>query len=136
MAAENEIERGMARAFFVTAWAEQAEECGHQFAPGERIDLSAPRDTDPSALHAARTLKFDMERKFDMSLEALYEAHPADRVPEAVDPLDPERWGWYAAMGAMGHGVGLWDFGIDLDVPYVEFGSYSLERDYFDGEDT
>ncbi|PWC98031.1 hypothetical protein [Azospirillum sp. TSO5] len=31
-----------------------------------------------------------------------------------------ENMGWYAAMEAMGHGAGLFDFGIEVDLPHIE----------------
>jgi len=50
-------------------------------------------------------------------------------------PNTAEYFGHYAAMQAMGCGVGLYDaFGPDvyglIKVPDIEFGAYSLERDY------
>ena len=53
-----------------------------------------------------------------------------DVMPDTI-----ESFGHYAAMQAMGHGVGLNDAFGDcaefIAVPYVEFGSHSLEKDYF-----
>jgi hypothetical protein len=54
---------------------------------------------------------------------------------DADRDLTPELFGHYLAMQAMGHGVGLESFGRAvrdaINVPYVEFGSHSLECDYF-----
>lgn len=51
-------------------------------------------------------------------------------------PNTLEFFGHYAAMQAMGHGVGLADaFGDTVSdqvkVPYIEFGHLSLSKDYF-----
>lgn len=131
---QSRIRFGMARAFFASAWADQCEETGHAgILSGEEILDIMPRALDPAAEHAAKTLHFDMERVnvkkgVHQLLPILYAEHQGE------PPLSLELWGHYAAMQAMGHGVGLWEYGIDsgaVEVPYVEFGSYSLERDYF-----
>ena len=135
------ILEGMARAFFACAWADQAEEEGISL-QGEIMD-QIPLAIDPAAMHAAHTLYMDFERN-------LHDAHGehdtlcGDFVREyGVDKMEgvtlKEReklFGHYAAMQAMGHGVGLWEYcahQISDHVPYTEFGSYSLERDYFLG---
>ena len=93
-----------------------------------------PDIVDPAATHAAVTLAMDMERINFKSVAKMMEdiAHIAD----GDRPATMEYLGHYAAMQAMGHGVGLHDaFGRDvyklIKVPYIEFGSYSLEQDYF-----
>ena len=117
-----------ARAFFACAWGDMAEENGHALR-GEIMN-QIPGDIDPAAVHAA-----------DMLLTAMLRANGcADagemlaRCPDAGDrPHDLESLGHYAAMQAMGHGVGLGDaFGNHdcLTVPHVEFGSHSLEKEY------
>jgi hypothetical protein len=123
------ILKGMALAFFACAYADQADECGQPMS-GEIIS-QLPDALDPAALHAASTLKMDMERVNGDDIETLY-----TRFPGTTD--DPREWGHYAAMQAMGHGVSLRDYGISDDqvkVPYTEFGSHSLEQDYFEPED-
>ena len=135
---KNEIESAMAKAFFASAWAEQCEECGHGniLSGNEILDL-IPDEIDPAAIHAAETLYMDMERVNNVSIEELFERAVylhggyADRNPT------PENFGFYCAMQAMGHGVGLVDaFGAQardsIQIPYVEFGGYSLEKDYFE----
>lgn len=119
-------------AFFASAWADQQEENGHSLS-GEIMDQT-PDTIDPSAIHAAVTLAIDMERINSKSVAEMMEdiVHIADGDrPETL-----EYFGHYAAMQAMGHGVGLHDaFGKYIyeliKVPYVEFGAHSLERDYF-----
>ena len=118
--------KGMARAFFASAWADQCEESGdaRMMSGREILDL-IPSKYDPAAWHAADTLIRDMESKNGAPIVELW-ARCVEEFPSAAD------FGHYCAMQAMGHGVGLFDFGIDaITVPYVEFGSHSLEKDYF-----
>jgi hypothetical protein len=120
-----QLVRGMALAFFASAYADQADECGQPL-QGEIMN-QLPDAIDPAALHAATTLHFDLERVNGRPLLELYIRHPG-----TTD--DPQEWGHYAAMQAMGQGVGLRDYGItdeQVKVPYAEFGSHSLEQDYF-----
>lgn len=139
------ILNGMALAFFATAYADQAEECGQPLS-GEIMN-QLPDAIDPAALHAAETLSMgildgitfepdehvttDAQRMLVvyMHLSNGYDRKDADRE------LTPELFGHYCAMQAMGTGVGLESFGDSvkgaIKVPYVEFGSYSLEKDYF-----
>lgn len=119
------ILKGMALAFFACAYADQADECGQPLS-GEIIG-QLPEAIDPAALHAATTLQFDMERVNGAPIADLYTRHPG-----TTD--DPQDWGHYAAMQAMGQGVGLRDYGITDDrvkVPYACFDSGCLEKDYF-----
>ncbi len=117
----------MARAFFACAWADQCEETGNaKILSGREILDLIPSEFDAAAWHAARTLQFDMESANGASIEKLY----ARAIKQ--NPLAVSEFGHYCAMQAMGHGVGLFDYGIDgITVPYVEFGSHSLEKDYF-----
>lgn len=135
-ALETDILGHMARAFFASAWADMVEENGRALR-GEIMD-QMPEEIDPAAWHAARTLYADMERANGAPMSALFNkaetvhiesGRPGDR------PFNAEMWGHYAAMQSMGHGVGLGDaFGSEVResvrVPYCEFGSHSLERDY------
>lgn len=143
-----QIQHGAAIAFFSCAYADQAEECG-QALSGE-ITEQLPDDTDPAALHAADALAKDVIRK-NWQLLGLWSVASFEGVnglailfeyaqglaPEGADrELTPELFGHYLAMQAMGTGVGLESFGYavrdSIKVPYCEFGSYSLERDYFE----
>ena len=117
-----------ARAFFASAWADQMDEAGDP--PRGEILTQLPAVTDPAAHHAAATLLHDM-------LRANCCADAGDllaRCPDEGDrPHTLATLGHYAAMQAMGHGVGLGDAFGDHDcliVPYIEFGSHSLEKDY------
>ena len=128
MNANEEFQLHAARAFFASAWADAVQENGATLR-GE-IMSQMPDDIDPAATHAARTLLFDMLRANGCADAAAMLAKCPD---EGDRPHTLEMLGHYAAMQAMGHGVGLGDaFGDHdcLDVPYVEFGSHSLEKDY------
>lgn len=122
------IETAAARAFFACAWIDNEEENGHTY-PGQDVYDVMPEETDPAAIHAARTLAMDWERTKGESMADTF-AKVRDLAQYPAEPLTEEEFGYCAAMSAMGQGVGFFDRSIDLDSPYVEFGSYSLERDY------
>lgn len=139
------IRRAMALAFFANAYADLMEEQGTPLS-GEIMD-QLPVIIDPAALHAADTLIMQF-----IGLYHFTEAGLSDTQKIAVlymravnlfnngDPcdadreLDPDSFGHYLAMQAMGTGVGLESFGSAVakgfEVPYVEFGSHSLEVEY------
>lgn len=134
------ILNGMAKAFFACAYADQFDEAD-QSLQSEIMD-QLPKEIDPSALSAARTLYMDFESSFkneDITLDGAWVwVHGIDRMPGYTDEEKSENFGHYAAMQAMGHGVGLFDYcsGVISDkVPTVEFGSYSLEKDYVEEVD-
>ncbi len=131
----HDFEKHAALAFFACAWADAADESEESpIGPGAEIMDLVPVDIDPAALHAARTLRMDIERINGASVDELM-----TRIESMADgdrPATMEFFGHYAATQAMGHGVGLHDaFGSEvyetIKVPYCEFGSHSLERDYF-----
>jgi hypothetical protein len=75
----------------------------------------------------------DIERVNNKSIHHLMSI--IERDGDGDRPNTIEMFGHYAAMQAMGHGVGLHDaFGSDIHdkikIPYVEFSSCSLEKDY------
>lgn len=145
-----QIKRGMALAFFASAYADQADEC-EQPLSGEIMD-QIPDDIDPAAIHAAETLARDLiranwrpeiaerpELTVEKGLTLIYKKAGELSADGADRELSPELFGHYCAMDAMGTGVGLESFGYAVNdffkVPYCEFGSYSLERDYFQSAD-
>lgn len=149
MTTHGTIKAAMARAFFASAYADQWDDAGvTDLNPSGRdwMDLT-PEETDPAALHAAETLTHDLARanlKCQMdgafSLDLLYAVAVAAQQREStIDgdrDLTPATFGHYLAMQAMGTGVGLRDafgraVGDAIRVPRVEFGGYSLSRDYF-----
>ncbi|RQH02739.1 hypothetical protein [Paraburkholderia dinghuensis] len=140
----DEILRGMARAFFASAYADQYDEAdkpGFRMSGRDFMDV-IPGETDPAALHAARTFAMGLcSENHCVALDELFmrcsATHSYEPVRRRGDrELTPDLFGHYLAMQAMGHGVGLRDAFGDVvyqavKVPYVEFGGYSLERDYF-----
>lgn len=129
-----QFEYHAAKAFFASAWADAADESEDSpIGAGTEIFDVMPDTIDPAALHAGRTLRMDIERAngWDITTLMQYLKRKADGDRESTIEI----FGHYAAMQAMGHGVGLYDaFGDCAEfvaVPYIEFGSHSLERDYF-----
>lgn len=129
-----EFELHAARAFFASAWADMCDEEGPGVPSGAEIMDIMPDEIDPAATHAARTLMMDLERVNNLTITQMMRA--IEILADGDRPATLEYFGHYTAMQAMGHGVGLHDaFGHEvfeaITVPYVEFGSHSLERDYF-----
>lgn len=121
------IRHYMARAFFASAWADQCEESGNaRIMSGREILDLIPSEFDPAAWHAADTLIFDMESANGMPVESIFATLACD------PPITVADFAHYSAMQSMGHGVGLFDYGIShVVIPDVEFGSHSLQKDYF-----
>jgi hypothetical protein len=139
-----QIKHGAALAFFASAYADQADECGQPLR-GEIMD-QLPAEIDPAALHAADTLAHGLAaanaKRPGWTLTGCYlfaEQRQRYSTGKGDRELTPELFGHYCAMQATGTGVGLESFGDavrdSIAVPYIEFGSYSLERDYFEGAD-
>lgn len=135
MSENQEFELHAAKAFFASAWADAADESDNSpIGAGTEIFDVMPGTIDPAAIHAAKTLRMDMERDNGRSIGDLLGL--IERDGDGDRPNTVEHFGHYSAMQAMGHGVGLYDaFGSDvheaIKVPYVEFGSHSLSKDYF-----
>ena len=126
-----QFEYHAALAFFASAWADAVEENGASIR-GEIMD-QMPADIDPAAIHAAHTLRIDVEAKNAKSISELM--GDIENTGDGDRPNTIGHFGHYAAMQAMGHGVGLYDaFGSyvyeRIKVPYIEFGSHSLSEDY------
>ena len=123
------------RAFFASAWADMAEEENAiPWPPGAEIMAYMPDETDPAAAHAAETLMFGIERENGKTIGELMGL--IERDGDGDRPNTVEMFGHYAAMQAMGYGVGIGDaFGEEMrqkiKIPYVEFSQCSLEKDYF-----
>lgn len=121
---------GMAKAFFASAWADMVEENGASLAGLQIFDVM-PKRIDSAAWHAADTLIGDMMSEANVELLTLYWRHSmATTGSTKGERLTMETWGHYCAMQSMGHGVGLFDYGINYKPPYVEFGQHSLSLDY------
>lgn len=124
-----------ALAFFAIGWAEQCEDSGNEgMLSGQEIMQIMPHDIDPAAIEAARSLLDKMQMQNNRTIEDML-AYIEDNDDGDREPTI-EFFGHYAAMQAMGTGVGLRDaFGKDVSeaikTPYIDFGKYSLEKDYF-----
>lgn len=129
-----QFEYHAAKAFFASAWADQCEESDNaSMLSGQEIMQIMPCEIDPAATHAAKTLRMGIESSNAQNIDALMQY--IERNASGDRGTTIEAFGHYAAMQAMGHGVGLNDaFGgcaKFIAVPRIEFGSHSMEKDYF-----
>lgn len=123
----------MAKAFFASAWAQYEDEYGEGTGGGEIMNIM-PGEIDPEAHIAAKALAEQMEKQYEASLPELLEKAKANPYQYADRPCNPEMFGHYAAMQAMGHGVGLesvCDRSAFPDLPYIEFGYYYLDPEKY-----
>lgn len=128
----NEIVRHMARAFFACAWADYSEQVGPHYAAGSQIFDVMPDELDPSAVWIAFELARQLEEIHGYTLDRIFAkaAEISESRRGGDRPRTAEMFGHYAAMGAMGHGVGLWDaFGPDAE-RYVLKGGCLYFDDY------
>lgn len=98
---------GAARAFFVSAWADGAEEAGHDFGAGTNLDDVAPATPDEILDGAAQFLD-SIEKLNGASISELFR-EAAEAVGHHERNPEPEEFGYYLAMAAMGHGVSWYD---------------------------
>lgn len=123
----------MSMAFFASAWADYEDRHGEGTGGSEIMDIM-PDDIDPSATKAAEDLSERMEKQYGAALPELLERAKGAPCKYADRACDPEYFGHYAAMQAMGHGVGLervCDRSAFPDFPYIEFSYYELDPDKF-----
>jgi len=108
----DEIMEHMSRAFFATAWADWANEYGPG-TQGNGVDVmdEMPDEIDGAATLAAVSLTSELETMHGMDLSEIFRmAKAISRHYKGGDrKRTAEMFGHYAAMGAMGCGVGLWD---------------------------
>ena len=119
---------GMARALFVTWWADQEEEAGRTY-PGQELMAVAP-ETPQAAFDEAWRLVGRIEERNHTHIRALlYAACQADGLVQ-TDGLPPGNqlasysrdFGHYLAMQSLGHGVSWFDDHAEfpLDLPLIE----------------
>lgn len=127
MSTRNEaIHRGIAKALFASAWADYQEEFDTgEIGPGTQIMDVMPDHIDPAAYAAAGKILAEFQ---DLNGE-FSAAHLHDAVLSKLK--DPETFGHYIGMQAMGHGVGLTDYDIHYQVPYHEFSWLDLDPDTY-----
>lgn len=116
---DREICEAMARAMFVTDWADRMEEKGKRFPPRTELMDAAPK-TSRDALQAARALSAEIIKLNNVkSLTDLLA-----RALNAGGHGSASTFGHYLAMQAMGHGVSWYDDGnpeFGLKLPYFEY---------------
>ena len=118
----DDVVDAMARALFVSAWADAEEESGRKFGGGVELMDIAPK-TSPDAKRHAEKLAKQFEQKNGMSLdELLAKAAEADSG-ETINADYAGEFGHDLAMQAMGHGVSWFDDHnkFPLKVPHTEF---------------
>lgn len=136
----DEIMEHMAKAFFASAWADWADEHG----PGTQGNGVDVMDEMPDEIDGAATLA---AVKLTEALEALHGRDITD-IFVAAKTVSRRHKGWqggdrkrtaemfghYAAMGAMGHGVSLYDaLGtkaaeyVNTSACYMEFSPFDLD---------
>jgi hypothetical protein len=126
----------MAEAFFASAWVDLQNESenGMNLSGVETFDVM-PDETDPAAIEAAEKLCYSIEGAHNETIAEIFRLLCNLTENEGDREHTPEMFGYYAAMQAMGHGVGLYNaFGPRaeiVNVPYMEFSPYNLEKDYF-----
>ena len=128
----DEIIKGMARAFFVTAWADREEELGRTY-PGMELTEVAP-ETPPEVLLKVNYVLGVIE---GMNGEAPYVR--IQKLPlDAGENLAVDwgfAFGWYLGMESLGHGVAWTDDGAPphgLELPLVEFSWDEYPDDFHD----
>ena len=122
------ILEAMARAAFVSEWANKQEEKAQRTRKrlnwgGQDLMNLAPA-TNAAAKKWARDLATELVRKNNRTLDALiHDAARADGLDIRVGQEYARKFGHYVAMMALGHGVGWWDDHekFPMVVPYSEF---------------
>lgn len=102
----NAILAAAARAFFVSTWADAEEEAGRTYPGCDLMDVAPETPTN-----------FTNEAHKWLCLWAIQAGMPYQDIHEQHFPgMSEDRFGHYAAMEAMGHGVGLWEY-TDVEYP-------------------
>lgn len=113
-----------ARAFYVDWWLNVDPDASGEGRNSRRIGsgceiLDIAPQTQRWAIKLARQFAADIATRYGTSLEHILEQWQA--YAETADHADREatieNLGFYAAMQAMGHGVSLWDCGVELGAP-------------------
>jgi hypothetical protein len=119
----------MARAFFVSAWANWEDEYGDTNLAGVELMDVAP-ETEKEAIDAAAKLYTEIEQINNIDLG---EFIPPGFTESNYDDSAARVFGHYLAMEAMGHGVSWSDDheAHGLNVPYLEFSFLDLDPDKY-----
>lgn len=133
----DEILEHMARAFFATAWADWSDAYG-EGTQGNGVDVmdEMPDEIDPGARQAAEKLAANLEKQHGLPIAEIFRKAVELAGDDGDREKSPEMFGHYAAMGAMGHGVSLWDaFGAEAS-DFVNTSGCYMEFSYFDLDGT
>jgi len=106
-----------ARAIWTEIWLEQNADT---LPAGAYIDDYVPETPVQSLEEARHFVQRVLSKAQKGSVDALLTEWRKRWSPDADPPYSPACAGWYAAMEAMGHGVGLFRFGVQVDLPYLE----------------
>lgn len=132
-----EIVRSMARAFFVTGWADHVEN-GHRvsFAGQELMDLAPP--TNAEAFEHAQDFARRVETANKLSLDHMFDRAAFETPGLFSKPPTKDDFGHYLAMEGMGSGVAWSDDRPEhgFEVPHVEsFQVYDCDEHCPDEDD-
>lgn len=108
------IVEGIGRAFWVMFWLQREEEKGRSFGGQRNIEDLAPRTSSKAKRHAEE-IATDIEQRSKTTLDRRF----SERYPRE----DPELFGWYLGMEALGSGVAWSDDHDDhgLEIPHTEY---------------
>lgn len=118
-----EIVGGIARAFFVSTWADREEEAGRTRGwAGQDLYKIAPR-TSSHALKAARKAAAEVERLNGKTIDALYEQAIATPGRHTPGHSEPDHFGSDLGLQMMGHGVSWFDDHpkFPMKLPHFEY---------------
>ena len=120
------IREGIAKALFASAWADYQEEFDTgEIGAGTQIMDVMPDHIDQAAYAAAGKILAEFQDLNGGWSASHLHSNFLGKIKE------PEDFGHYIGMQAMGHGVGLFDYDIDLEVPHHEFGWLDLDHDNY-----
>jgi len=131
----DEILEHMARAFFASAWADYSEQIGPHYPMGCEIMDVMPDEIDPAATKAAQDLAESLEKQHGLPLADIFTKAVEISGDDGDRDKSAEMFGHYAAMGAMGHGVSLYDALGRKAAEFVNTHDCYMEFSYYDLDD-
>lgn len=115
---DNDFIVAAARAFYIDWYLSDPQREKAVSGPGVELTEVCP-ETQRWAFALAREFVLDLEKAAGQPINNILADFEA--VWYGRESYSEENAGWYAAMQAMGHGVGLWEYGIDFSpMPRVE----------------
>lgn len=120
------IHQGIARAMFVSAWADEMEDQGYEFPPQTEIMDVAPKTPQEALFEAYRMVGMLEEVNGYSVLVLLYKAAKADGL--SVDEMSEsdlrqyaERFGHCLVIEALGHGISWFDDHEEFEIKIPDF---------------